>query len=232
MLPVGKVDEAVSALEGHKGPVELRHHVQQGGHGGSNGPQVLHGLRCGHLEALAQLLQLLFTSFPQSLGPLLQGLVAVASLGLGALKGHLLQGLGQLVPALGLLHPLQAVNGGTQGASIVVPQNGVLLQLLQHPLEGVGPILGQLLGIGEEQLAPGGVLRGGLPGQIKVRLALHEPVQGTGLALHLGVDIQNHRLQGLVVPVPGHAVGQGLEAGIVLDVGVPPLQHRLQGLTA
>ena len=92
--------------------------------------------------------------------------------------------------------------------------------------------MGQLPGIGEEQLAPGGVLRGGLPGQIKVRLALHEPVQRAGLALDLGVDVQNDRLQGLVVPVPGHAVGQGLEAGIALDVGVPPLQHRLQGLTA
>ena len=147
VLSVGKVDEAVAALEGHKGPVELRHHVQQGGHGGGNGPQVLHSLRSGDLEALFQLLQLLFAGLPQSLGPLLQSLVAVPPLGLGALKGHLLQGLGQLIPALGLLHPLQAVNGGTQGASIVVPQNGVLLQLLQHPLEGVGPILGQFLGI-------------------------------------------------------------------------------------
>ena len=96
----------------------------------------------------------------------------------------------------------------------------------------MGPILGQLLGVGQEQLAPGGVLRGGLPGQIKVRLALHEPVQGTGLALDLGVDIQNHRLQGLVVPVPGHAVGQGLEAWVVCNVGVPPFQHLLQGLSA
>ena len=54
MLPVRKVNETAAAFQPDKSRVKFRRHVQQGSHGGADGPKVLCRLHLCYAKTLAQ----------------------------------------------------------------------------------------------------------------------------------------------------------------------------------
>ena len=61
---------------------------------------------------------------------------------------------------------------------------------------------------------------------------LLRPCGGEGVALHLGVQLQDQLGQGAVVPPLAHGVGEKLKIGIVLNARIGVLQHPVEAALA